>query len=205
MRVYHRHWFWIWFGDPRSFALVALLGAFVAWFIVPIPRRALAAAGGGAVPAAWLWWGGAAAGALLAIWLAGRLGEHRRRVEIDERAQVVRFRGFMRWEPWWRPRFGAFEVPFSAIQLCEIIRGTARTGPHAAWHRVVAGRAVVDIPPGMTRGGELPDLLRVLASLNPPPPERMTQRGAERVLMRTLWVLWGLGLVGAAGLVLAGP
>lgn len=204
VEVFRRHWFWILIGSPSTAAAIVLA-------VVIIFRNRL-----DAIPTTLAGWAeGLArlaerltfdqwvqiAGVTLAVLgpvVLLKLRELRRRIEIDFPALEVRFRGFIRWDPWWRPRLGSFALPFGSINHVER-HAWWQAGSRTPWHerplRVVAGEAVVDIPPGMTRMGELESRLKSIAALNPPPPGSMTNLGLERMVMTGVWVAWFAALV----------
>ena len=203
VEVYRRRWFWTLFGSPHRAALGAVvLGPFV-YFMWPVFARGFAAIGGALAtlftgdPSV----GGMIAGGFVALVAVPitvrRVRDFRRRVEVDHARREIRFVGFVRWDPWWRPRLGPFAVPFGRVNHVE--RLSWRRGYDPVFRdqpvRVIAGRAVVDIPAGMRGADRLEGTLRALARATPGVPDRMTEAGFERLVMNGVWVFWAAGLV----------
>ncbi|MEQ8769506.1 MAG: hypothetical protein RIB60_03240 [Phycisphaerales bacterium] len=202
VEVYRRHWFWSLVGPPARAAVVGVLlipmlmilsSVWAAtWWVIAESAADLVR---GRVTLATLVVG-LALTLVLAPIVITRVRHFRRRIEIDHDRGMVRFVGFARWEPWWRPRLGPLEVPFEGIRHVE---------RHAMWRgrywshderplRVIAGSAVIDIPPGMRRMRELEARLRAMAARTPGVPESMTERGFERLIAGGVWAFWVVGL-----------
>lgn len=109
---------------------------------------------------------------LFAPYLLTRPREMIRCVEIDDLRREVRFRGCVLWSPWWRPRGGAFSIPFGSIRLVRrfgLIPTTSLMGRRLHSERrmlIVSDAGVVDLPPGMTRMSRLEARLKSIAASN---------------------------------------
>lgn len=204
--VFRRHWLWILFGSPFRAVLVPAVLIVIALrhrdgpaaFLTGVLRWAIELPG--KVPGLIALQLMGFVFLLIAPFLLTRWQDVRRRIEFDEDRREIRFRGFVLWKPYWRPRFGEFTLPYGSItsarrhrQLPPTTVGGGRLRAERPF-RVIAGDAVVDIPPGMTRMSRLESRLQHLAVLSPGRSDRMTELGIERYFVLLSFLLWIAGV-----------
>lgn len=202
VEVYRRHWLWALVGSPWRAAMVAVILVPIIVLVTPSWgdfRASFRDAFGDLLRghgSALAWSAAALAALVLTPLVVNRVRDFRRRIEIDHGRREVRFVGFLRWDPWWRPRLGPFAVPFGGITHAErhsVLRRRVWTVEECPL-RVIAGTAVIDVPPGMRGMRRLELTLRTLAARTPPPPPRHTELGLERLIVGGFWVFWAVGL-----------